>query len=69
MELSIRYGTTEVASAATEDAALRQAPSHPPLDAAGMVATMARAPLYAADEFTLDVAAYTGPPGYALLVW
>ena len=66
--VSVRYSGTQVASAAGT-VTLVQQPTHTSLSSAGMVATMAQAPLFAGDSFTVDVAANTGPAAYALNTW
>ena len=67
--VSFSYGGVEVASSSAGAVALQEAPFHPLLDEAGMVATMPTGPVYAGERFTVEVRAHTGPAAYALAAW
>jgi hypothetical protein len=67
--VSFSYGGVEVASSSAGAVALQEAPFHPLLDEAGMVAMMPTGPVYAGERFTVEVRAHTGPAAYILAAW
>jgi len=67
--VSFSYDGAEVASSSAGTVGLQEAPLHPLLDGAGMVATMPTGPVYAGERFTVEVRANTGAAAYALAAW
>ena len=67
--VSIDYDNIEVARSVAGTVGLQEKPTHPSLEGAGMVATMATGPVYAGDIFSVKVHGHTGSPRYALAAW
>jgi hypothetical protein len=67
IELTVNYGSDDVASSDTMVLTMNKAPSHTALSTANMYATLPYHPKLASDSFTLPVYAFTN--GQALSVW